>query len=97
MGKILRDLILSFSFAHRTMDFSLPFERTTRLMVILGPTFLMPMQDPERTDGGRMVLPVFLIITNVYALVYLSGTGRILFSRNACTVSLTTKEIMART
>ena len=79
------------------MDFSLPFERTTRLTVILGPTFLTLMQDPERTDGGRMVLPVFLTIINVYALVYLFGTARILFSKNVYTVSLITKETMART
>jgi hypothetical protein len=79
------------------MDFRLPFERTTRMMVILGPTSLMLMQDPERIDGGRMVLPVFLTIINVYALVYPSGMGRILFLKNAYTVSLTTKETMART
>ena len=79
------------------MDFRLPFERTTRLMAILGHTSLMLMQDPERTDGGKMVLPVFLTIINVYALVYLSGMGRILFLKNAYTVSLTTKETMART
>ena len=97
MGKILRDRILFFSLTHWIMDFSLPFERTTRLMVILGPTSLMLMQDPERTDGGRMVLPVFLTIINVYALVYLSGTERIPFSKNACSVSLTTKETMVRT
>jgi hypothetical protein len=66
-------------------------------MVILGPTSLMLMLDPERTDGARMVLPVFLTIINVYALVYLSGMGRILFLKNAYTVSLTTKETMART
>lgn len=77
--------------------FRLPFERTTRMMVILGLTSLMLMQDLERTDGGRMVLLVFLIIINVYALVYLSGMGRILFLKNAYTVSLTTKETMART
>jgi hypothetical protein len=65
-------------------------------MVILEPTSLMLMQDPECTDGGRMVLPVFLTIINVYALVYLSGAGRILFSKNAYSVSSTTKETMAR-
>jgi hypothetical protein len=79
------------------MDFRLPFERTTRMMAILGSTSLMLIQDPERTDGGRMVLPVSLTIINVFALVYLSGMGRILFLKNAYTVSLTTKEIMART
>jgi hypothetical protein len=83
--------------AHTIINFSLPYERTIPPMVILGLTSLMLMQDPERTDGGRMVLPVFLTIINVYALVYLSGTGRILFSKNAYSVSLTTKEIMART
>ena len=77
--------------------FRLPFERTTRLMVILGLTSLMLMQDPERIDGERMVLPVFLTIINVYALVCLSGTGKILFLKNAYSVSLTTKETMART
>jgi hypothetical protein len=79
------------------IDNGLQFERTTRLMVILGPTSLMLMQDLERTDGGRMVLPVFLTIINVYALVYLSGTGRILFLKNAFMVSLIIKETMART
>ena len=80
------------------MDFtSLLFERITRLMVILGPISLMLKQDLERTDGGRMVLLVFLTIINVYALVYLSGTGRILFLKNAFTVSLTTKVTMVRT
>lgn len=97
MGKILKDRIFVIFMAHRIMDFSLPFERTTRLMVIPGPTFLMLTQDPERIDGGKMVLPVFLTIINAYALVYLSGTGRILFSKNAYSVSLTTKETMART
>ena len=80
------------------MEFtSLLFERITRLMVILGPISLMLKQDLERTDGGRMVLLVFLTIINVYALVYLSGTGRILFLKNAFTVSLTTKVTMVRT
>jgi len=79
------------------MDFSLLFERITRMMAILGPTSLMLMQDLERTDGGKMALPVSLTIINVYALVYLSGTGRILFLKNAYTDSLTTKETMVRT
>ena len=66
-------------------------------MVMLGATSLMPMQDPERTDGGRMVSPGFLTITNVYALPCLSGMERIPFSKNAYSVSLATKETMART
>jgi len=45
-------------------------------MLMLGATSLMHMQDPERTDGGRMVSPVFLTITNVYALPCLSGMER---------------------
>ena len=38
MSKILEIAFLPFPLAHSTLDFRLPFERTTRLMVILGPT-----------------------------------------------------------
>jgi hypothetical protein len=75
----------------------LPSERTTRLMVMLGATSLMLMPDPEHTDGGKMVSPVFLIIINAYALPCLSGMGRILFLKNAYSVSLGIKETMPRT
>jgi hypothetical protein len=65
------------SLAH--IKFRLPSEKTTRLMVMLGATSLMLMPDPEHTDGGKMVSPVFLIIVNAYALACLSGMERIQF------------------
>lgn len=96
MGKILE-----IAFCHIIhwfdMNFRLPFERTTRLMVMLGATSLILMQDPERTDGERMVSLVFPIIINVFVLPCLSGMGRIPSLKNACSVSLVIKAIMAKT
>lgn len=95
MGKIV-EIALLYIFIS-SVNFRLPFERTTQLMVMLGATSLTLMLDPERTDGARMVSLVFLIIINVYALACLSGMGRILFSKNAYSASLATKETMPRT
>ena len=90
-----RSHFYTISLAH--IKLRLPLEKTTPMMVMLGVTSLILMQDPGRIDGERMVSPVYLIIINVYVLPCPYGMKRILFLRNAYSVSLAIKETMART
>ena len=61
-----------------------------------GPTFLMLMPDHAHTGGVRMVWLESAIITNVFAWGFLSGTARILSSRNVSSVLLAMKGTTAR-
>lgn len=70
--------------------------RTILTTATHGVISLMLMPDPAHTDGEKMALLEFAIITSDSASASHFGMSKILFSRSASSVLLVIKGIMAK-